>query len=267
MKTVVLKTWEDFEIAVSTTFSEVETLRDTTQPVTVSTPLFRGQSDAGWKLETTLDRAFQEEISVEQYLDIILSVRPAVISLTNRQWDIPEMAETDKYYLPPPGYEFMIYLRHHGFPSPLLDWSRSPYVAAYFAFRSSEKMDHDNAAIYSYLEYAGKGKVWSPSEANIFGSGPYVISHKRHYAQQCEYTRCIRRDGGRGLYARHHDAVARNEEGQDLLTKYEIPRTERSKVLTRLERMNITAFSLFGNEESLMETLAYQEIEKRFLHR
>lgn len=28
-----------------------------------------------------------------------------------------------------------------------------------------------------------------------------------------------------------------------------------------LHRMNVTAFSLFGSEESLMETFTYQEIE------
>jgi len=28
----------------------------------------------------------------------------------------------------------MTRLRHHGFPSPLLDWPQSPYIAAFFAF-------------------------------------------------------------------------------------------------------------------------------------
>jgi hypothetical protein len=37
--------------------------------------------------------------------------------------------------------------------------------------------------------------------------------------------------------------------------------SERRKALKQLQRMNVTAFSLFGNEENLMETLAYQEIE------
>jgi len=32
--------------------------------------------------------------------------------------------------------------------------------------------------------------------------------------------------------------------------------SERRKALKQLQRMNVTAFSLFGNEESLMETLA-----------
>jgi hypothetical protein len=32
------------------------------------------------------------------------------------------------------GYKYFVCLRHYGFPSPLLDWSRSPYFAALFAF-------------------------------------------------------------------------------------------------------------------------------------
>jgi hypothetical protein len=69
--------------------------------------------------------------NAEDYYQTIRSVRPAVVSLTGQPWDIPEKFAQK---LPPTGYEFMIYLRHHGFPSPLLDWTRSPFVAAFSPF-------------------------------------------------------------------------------------------------------------------------------------
>ena len=53
-----------------------------------------------------------------------------------------------------------------------------------------------------------------------------------------------------------------NEE-QDVLVKYLIPVSERDKVLEKLDLMNVNAYSLFGSEEALMDTLAYREIEKR----
>ena len=44
------------------------------------------------------------------------------------------------------------------------------------------------------------------------------------------------------------------------LQKLNIPSTERQKVLKVLDEHNLNAFSLFGSEESLMETLAQREL-------
>jgi hypothetical protein len=64
----------------------------------------------------------------------------------------------------------------------------------------------------------------------------------------------------------HEEAFNVNEiEGEirkEMLIKYLIHRAERSKVLSKLDIMNINSYSLFIDEESLMETLAYQNIEK-----
>jgi hypothetical protein len=41
--------------------------------------------------------------------------------------------------------------------------------------------------------------------------------------------------------------------------KFTIPAAERPKVLRLLDAYNLNAFSLFGSEESMMETLAIRE--------
>jgi hypothetical protein len=46
---------------------------------------------------------------------------------------------------------------------------------------------------------------------------------------------------------------------QGFCWKFNIPATQRPKVLKLLDEHNLNAFSLFGSEESLMETLAIRE--------
>ena len=148
----------------------------------------------------------------------------------------------------------------------MLDWTRSPYVAAFFAFRSQEEPKSGKVAIYFYVEHFERPEGFNGEEPNIHGLGPYAVTHKRHYAQQCEYSICQERIKGRYVYASHEAAVlSDNYSGQVPMTKYVLPVSERARVLKVLQRMNVTAFSLFGSEESLMETLAYQEIETNYL--
>ena len=260
MNTVDLDCWESFEKHVASIFITWQKLKDEKKYNQWSTPRFRGHSDADWKLETTLERFARKSVDTEHYFKMLRDIRPAVISLTGKSWDIPEKFEAGR--LPPLGYEFMIYLRHHGFPSPLLDWTRSPYVAAFFAFRSQEKPKNDKVAIYSYVQHFCHQEVFDDEAPTIHGLGPYAVTHKRHYAQQCEYSICQERIDRRYVYSNHETAVSSgNNSGQGPMTKYVLPMSERVKVLKVLQRMNVTAFSLFGSEESLMETLAYQEIE------
>jgi hypothetical protein len=57
--------------------------------------------------------------------------------------------------------------------------------------------------------------------------------------------------------------LAKNDKHQAMLWKFEIPGAERLKVLRRLEEYNLNACSLFGTEESLLETLAIRAMAFR----
>ncbi len=63
-------------------------------------------------------------------------------------------------------------------------------------------------------------------------------------------------------YAEHESVFAESNDEQDALWKFNIPATERDKVLRYLNRYNLNAFSLFGSEESLCETIAFSILGK-----
>lgn len=265
MQIVPVDTWQEFD-------GQVKFLRDgLTQRTTPI--LFRGHSDENWLLESTLDRTELANCSLEDYFLLISRVKPQIQAFTNKEWQIPDRGEfigwltSSDTFMPWrfPAYEYMVYLRHHGFPSPLLDWTASPYVAAYFAF--SRAKVNETVAIYAYVERPLGTKGTIAGQPEIYSLGQYVHSHKRHFLQQCHYTICIKRDETEWRYAAHEDVIAQNAQGQDELWKFVLPASERINVLSILDEYNLNGYSLFGSEESLMETMAFRELEKRFLRK
>jgi hypothetical protein len=167
MQVVPVETWRDFEEQLRHITSQRSDAVNQRSPFYVSPFLFRGQSDATWKLNTTLERYTPHpngREAVRGYYERILAVKAQIETFTQERWSIPTpteclnlLKEKESLGLTGlPGYEYWIYLRHHGFPSPLLDWTRSPYVAAFFAFRQA--CQAEKVAIFAYLEYSGQVK-------------------------------------------------------------------------------------------------------------
>lgn len=141
----------------------------------------------------------------------------------------------------------------------MLDWTRSPYVASFFAFNTFSS-EVERVSIYVYLERPYNYKVGSSSEPYIHVFGPYVKTHKRHFLQQSQYTICFKWIDGERYYQCHEDVLSADNTDQDILWKFTIPITERVKVLRRLFDYNITPYSLFATEDALIETLKIKEL-------
>lgn len=288
MVTIDLDNWEKFQDTLRFP-GDVEKVREALPIGRFPEFYFRGQADDQWKLETTLERleeAIAYNFTFGVYLLKVVGISGAVETYTGRSGNLdngdisylntgdilakliggdPSTYKTSKKVL-----EYLIFLRHCGFPSPLLDWSKSPYVAAFFAFSEIPK-GTEKVAIFQYEEsQRGTKHIEDAPEAKIH-TIPYDLkTHKRHYLQHTKYTICVKNYGVTQGFGKYEEAFSASEQlncydggkhRQDSLIKYAIPSSERKKVLRQLDKMNITYVSLFETEDALIETLALREMQ------
>ncbi len=265
MENIELDSWSDFEREIDKNF-----LRQI-ENIDIALPFhFRGQADAAWPLETTLERYVGPNRRVDRYYDIITRIQSEIETFTDRNWDLPSSQDYINSPKPDPFLKndaiisYMQYLRHFGYPSPLLDWTRSPFVAAYFAFKDITSKAKSVAIFQLFVRDRG-----SPSD------GTYVDvicapprKNKRHYLQQSVYSVCTKEIDGKLCYASHENPTVVGDDlsGSTLIKKYVLPASERTTALHRLEAYNINSYSLFGTEESLLETLFLRAYNNRQIY-
>ncbi|MEO0513896.1 MAG: FRG domain-containing protein [Planctomycetota bacterium] len=98
--------------------------------------VYRGHASHDWKLEPTLVRDFPGR-TVGAWPDIEDKLDELVNEFKNSSYGLRAPVEHPNG---PSEWEFLG--RHHGLPTAILDWSDSPYVAAYFALAEQNQADY-----------------------------------------------------------------------------------------------------------------------------
>lgn len=203
----------------------------------------RGQSNSNWPLMTSFHRN-PNGLTLTQYFQTVEHLADVVGTLENRVIDTRD-AEVNG--------SFLAYLQHHGFPTPLLDWSLSPYIAAYFAFAdvidAKPQSEHISIYVFDFLKWISR---WRPiydytvTDAHVSVLKPKSLGNRRQLHQQGFYYMWTNVSD-----IERHVRLLEQSQKETYLEIYRIPASEKFYAITDLEVMGITAFSLFGTTDAL----------------
>lgn len=237
--------WEDFIVAVRKTLGK-----------RIGRRIYRGQRDPRWLLSSVFERSIFHLKRNDPRTD-----DTKAIEMEGGLWRMREgyLDRFCEYACGLPGLpssmtpeDWWILGRHHGLVTPILDWSESPYIAAFFALTDymeslnpgfklgiptgGIKWGDGSIAIWELVETEGMKK----DEFSIIRPGTEFSVHSlRIRAQKSVFTK-LTHEVHMDLesYLRSRDLIS-------CLERYDIPGIEAAKALRDLELMSITFSDLF----------------------
>jgi len=97
--------------------------------------VWRGHQDEKWELKSLFDRELEERRITENGKDRNSILKSVMYKFRNRlnesTGNVSKLTEAEIWAVG----------QHHGLPTPFLDWTLNPYIAAYFAFRKKDLKD------------------------------------------------------------------------------------------------------------------------------
>jgi hypothetical protein len=216
--------------------------------------VWRGQCGP-WSLQTSFHRTGR--VDLNRYVqDDILRLQAALLPHTKAFLEITSPLLTAGLYS---------LAQHYGYPTPLLDWTYSPYVAAFFAFRTLPKSG-DNpppARIFAFNRATWPQAIGRLT--NVALARPHVtmmdlpaLENERAVPQQA--VAMVTNLENIESFVRFHE----QQHAQHYLTAFDLPWSERAIALRDLRTMGITAGSMFPGLDGTCEQLRHQCFETEF---
>lgn len=214
--------------------------------------LFRGQKEP-WRLCTSFHRRERYRISEFTNRDV-KQLHQRLSAITSHFFDLT---------IPEQNGAFFNLLQHHGYPTPLLDWSHSPYVAAFFAFRDRpiDYSGDESVRIYLFNRREWQSRYrqvdnLDPAFPHLSVSEFIAIDNPRLVPQQAATTATNLYDIEAYLLGKER------ESGIKFLQAVDIPARERNRVMTDLRFMGITAGSMFPSIDGVCEELRERNFDR-----
>jgi len=226
------KSWADFEGSLKVYFERPSVRR--------SQFIFRGHAVADWRLEATIDRPpFKADAEL----------RDRRIAFFRDQFSRECIGLVPRSELPENLRQLELFGRHHGLPTSILDWTLSPYIAAFFAYWKCK--ENDSVAVWAFDRQifldrdiqAESDAVRSEDPIEIWDSIDDYRYTTRAIEQQAVFMKV-------NLMEFQSDPIMTRA-----LTKFVLPGSERKRVLARLRSMKIDPRSLFRSLDHAAATV------------
>jgi hypothetical protein len=234
-----LKSWSHFHDLLDQVVFGDATLRATRY-------IWRGQRQDNWSLSSSLDRLFDR-------LGLLATLEPRELerrasehletfryASRGRRGSNPQTLTVNEWWA---------LGQHYGLATPLLDWSRSPFAAAYFAFEEAEPCATAYRAVFALNQRAVLAKNFEIDNGPSIERGripvvefvdPLSDENPRLVSQGGLLTRAPI-----GMPIEHWVAQAFEGQSVSALLRIKIPDHDRATALRSLNRMNINHLSLF----------------------
>jgi hypothetical protein len=219
---------------------------------------FRGERDERWPLYSSLSRYLQSfDVTPKAWPEQEARILRIFKRKAHQFLDKPPSLDDD--------FQWMALMQHHGAPTRLIDFTWSPYVAAFFGMERT----------------VGDGVVWAMNPARIDSSraptparmdprppGSFV----RHYIRgrhrmiwmgepQTMNRRLIAQSGTfavPGVLDIPIERILEDTDQENILAKFVLTKAVREVGMRELYRMNITYATLFPDLDGLAKSMGYE---------
>jgi hypothetical protein len=219
---------------------------------------FRGERDERWPLYSSLSRYLRNfGVSREAWPEQEGRILRIFKRKAHQFLDKPPDTDDD--------FQWMALMQHHGAPTRLIDFTWSPYVAAFFALERT----------------LADGVVWAMNPARVDSSrntkrinvdprvhgnfSRYFLAGKRHFIWMGEphtmNRRLIAQSGTfavPGVLDVPVEDILRDPDLENVLAKIVLANSVREVAMRELYRMNITYATLFPDLDGLARSMRYE---------